>query len=146
MPAQVIQATEQLLDALRKELHECGAMLALLDRQQAVASRSGDDVLRWVTAVNAQSAAVERSRHLREMRRSELARLLAQPEDATFVVLVPQLPQTFRPAIDAVVRENEQLIARIRTRVRQNHLLIARSLEVMQHVINAFVPAPQPIP
>ena len=62
----------------------------------------------------------------------------------TFVALIPQLPPKFRPAIDAVVRENNQLITRIRQRARQNHLLISRSLELMQRVLNAFVPAGQP--
>ena len=111
-----------------------------------MAGRSSDDALHSVTAVNAQSAAVEQSRQLRETCRGELARLLAQPADVTFVALIPQLPQKFRPAIDAIVRENDQLIARIRQRAQQNHLLIARSLEVMQRVVNAFVPAGQPAP
>ena len=145
MQTQIIEATERLLDALRQELHECGAMLALLDhQQQAVIGRASDDVLQSVATVNAQTATVEQSRQLRDTRRGELARLLAQPADATFAALVPQLPQKFRPAIEAIVRENNQLITRIRQRARQNHLLIVRSLELMQRVVNAFVPAGQP--
>jgi flagellar biosynthesis/type III secretory pathway chaperone len=145
MQTQINQAAERLLEGLRSELQEYGAMLALLDQQQqAVVTRAADDVLQSVNVVNAQTAVIEQARELRETRRREAAALLAQPAEVTFADLTPRLPQKFHAAINALVRENNQLLIRVRQRARQNHLLITRSLELMQRVLNAFVPAAQP--
>ena len=145
MEARITEAGERLLEALRHELHQYGEMLSLLDQQQqAVMGRAADDVLKSVTTVNEQTAAVEQARQARESRRGEIVLLLAQPADATILQIVPRLPQKYRPAIEALVRENNELLTRVRQRARQNHLLMTRSLELMQRVLNAFVPASPP--
>jgi flagellar biosynthesis/type III secretory pathway chaperone len=145
METRITEGGERLLEALRHELHQYGEMLSLLDRQQqAVMGRAADDVLKSVTAVNEQTTAVEQARQVREARRADVAVLLAQPADATILQIVERLPQKYRPAIEALVRENNELLTRVRQRARQNHLLMTRSLELMQRVLNAFVPAAAP--
>jgi predicted DNA-binding transcriptional regulator YafY len=40
--------------------------------------------------------------------------------------------------VKALVNENNQLLGRVRQRAQQNHLLLSRSVEMMQRFINAF--------
>ena len=142
METRVLSAAERLLEALRAELQEYGGLLASLDQQQqAVIGRAGDDVLQSVGAVNDRAVAVERARQTRQGCSEELAQLLGQPADADLASITAHLPQKFRPAVQALVRENNQLLVRVRQRARQNHLLISRSMELMQRVLNAFVPS-----
>jgi flagellar biosynthesis/type III secretory pathway chaperone len=46
--------------------------------------------------------------------------------------------------VEALVRENNELLIRVQQRARQNHLLLSRSLELMQQFIHALVPASLP--
>ena len=143
--ARLIELADGVIAALRHELHEYGAMLALLDaQQQAVIGRAGDEVLQSVTRINEQTQMVERARGARESCRRELAVLICKPEGTTFTQMIPLLPEKFRGAVQALIRENNDLLTRVRQRARQNHLLISRSLELMQRVLTAFTPATSP--
>ena len=48
------------------------------------------------------------------------------------------MPEAYRPLVSALVEENNQLLARVRQRARQNHILLSRSLELMEKFINSF--------
>jgi len=61
-------------------------------------------------------------------------------EDITFASLVPQLPPDYRPLVGALVEENNHLLVRVQQRARQNHLLLSRSLEMMQSFLNTLMP------
>jgi len=122
-------------------------MLSRLDSQQeSLIARAADDVVSSVTRINDQLAAVQRAREAREEQQAELATLINGAEESpAFSELVPQLPEKFRPAVEALVRENNELLVRVQQRVRQNHLLLSRSLELMQQLIQALVPNVQPL-
>ena len=137
----MIDALNELIDALRNELKQYGEMLALLDSQQElVTNRSPDDLLRVVGDINAQSGVIQAGRQRRERSQQQLVAKLGLAEDAPFTILVPALPAEYRPLIKALVDENNELLVRVRQRARQNHLLLSRSLDLMQRFIATLLP------
>ena len=147
-PADVLRMKliQQLLDHLRTELHEYGEMLALLELQQErVMARSADDVLQSVALINAQMERVQQARRRREDCQRELACAVGGTPDAPCGELLPRLPESHQPAVAALVRENNLLLKRIQQRARQNHVLLSRSVELMQRFIAALIPAHPPV-
>lgn len=132
---------QNLVEALREELKEYGEMLALLDQQQdLVMRRQAQDLVLSTSAVNAQAETIAAARNEREQRQRQLARQLGLPEDAPFAALVPQLPPDYRPLVNALVQENNELLTRVQQRARQNHLLLSRVVELMQRFITSLFP------
>jgi flagellar biosynthesis/type III secretory pathway chaperone len=134
-----------LIEALREELKQYGEMLALLDQQQQlVVHRQVAALPDHVNCVNAQAGVLAAARQEREQRQRHLARLLALPETTNFTILIPQLPADYRPLVDALVRENNELLVRVQQRARQNHLLLSHCVELMQQLINSIFPGVSP--
>jgi len=130
-----------LIAALRQELEQYGEMLALLEcQQQQVAARNADGVYQSIGPIKLQAAAIQNARDRRTERCAELAQSLHRPKDATFAELMPLLPEDCRPLLHALVEENNELLVRVRQRVRQNHLRLSRSIELMQSLINSLCP------
>ena len=127
-----------LIEALREELKEYGEMLALLDQEQTmVMTRQTQDLLQCVTAINAQSETVAAARREREQHQRHVARQLGLNEEAALTDLVPHLPAEYRPLLQALVQENNELLVRVRQRARQNHLLLNRVVELMQRFLGS---------
>jgi flagellar biosynthesis/type III secretory pathway chaperone len=134
-----------LIEALREELKQYGEMLALLDQQQhLVMHRQVADLPENVTSVNAQAGVIAAARQEREQRQRHLARLLELPENAGFKILIPLLPADYRPLVDALVQENNELLVRVQQRARTNHLLLSHCVELMQQLINSIFPGVSP--
>ena len=142
----VLNRLPRLLDLLRHELRQYGEMLALLDQQQEfVMARSAEEVLRSVNAINLQMGQIQTARQERESCQREIAGALRVEGDPEFRNLVPHLPEAYRPAIEALVRENNELLVRVQQRARQNHLLLSRSVELMQRFVSSLLPASPPV-
>lgn len=134
-----------LIEALREELKQYGEMLALLDhQQQLVMQRLVAELPDNVNCVNTQAGVIAAARQEREQRQRHMARLLEQPETSGFTVLIPLLPADYRPLVDALVRENNELLVRVQQRARQNHLLLSHCVELMQQLINSIFPNVSP--
>lgn len=130
---------QNFVESLREELKHYGELLALLEVQQTqVVRRLTDELLVTVSAVNAQGAAIQVARREREQRQREFARSLGLPDDARIADLMAAMPEACRPLVWALVDENNQLLGRVRQRARQNHVLLSRSVELMQQFINSF--------
>lgn len=141
----MIASIHQLISALREELQNYGEMLALLDRQQSsIMTRAAQEVFQSISLIKAQSEAIQSARALREECRRLAAQEAAQPADAPFSELIPIFPAEYQPLLQALVDENNHLLVRVRQRARQNHLLLHRSVELMQGVINTLFPARPP--
>ena len=137
----MIDSIIKLVSALREELSEYGEMLALLDRQQQqVVARAADEVFQIIGLIKCQGAAIQVARSRREECRAELAQNLQRSEEAAFADLIPLMPADYQPLVRALVDENNELLVRVRQRARQNHLLLSRSLELMQGLINTLFP------
>jgi flagellar biosynthesis/type III secretory pathway chaperone len=135
---------EPLIAALRDELQHYGEMLALLDRQQEqVKARSADEIFQSISLIQAQAVSIQAARQHREQCRGAAALACRQPENAPFTNLIPHLPPDYRPLLCALVDENNQLLGRVRQRARQNHVLLRRSVELMQELLHTLFPARQ---
>jgi len=133
---------QNLIGSLREELQQYGEMLALLDRQhQFIMVRDAAEVFQSAGSVQGQAAVIKEARAEREKRRARLAETLRQSESADFATIIPLLPPDYRPLVRALVDENNELLVRVRQRARQNHLLLSRSLELMQGLLNALMPS-----
>jgi hypothetical protein len=137
----MIESLQNLIGALRRELQEYGEMLALLDRQQQlVVARAAEEVFQSISLIQAQGSVIQVARSDREACHLKVARELRQEESITFALLLPQLPADYRPLVQALVEENNHLLTRVQRRARQNHLLLSRSLEMMQDFMNTLMP------
>ena len=136
---------QNLIDALREELKEYGEMLALLDQQQEkVMRRQVQDLLQCVAAINVQADTIAAARRERQQHQRHIALRLDLPEDAGFATLATRFPPEYRPLIQALVQENNELLVRIQQRARQNHLLLSRVVELMQRFLSTLFPGTQP--
>ena len=134
-----------LIESLREELKQYGEMLALLDQQQTlVMRRQTGDLPQSVVVVNAQVEIIAAARSEREQFQRNLARELQLPEAAGFNDITPLLPADYRPLVQALVDENNELLARVQQRARQNHLMLSHALELMQQLINSMFPGAAP--
>ncbi len=134
-----------LIEALREELKQYGEMLALLDQQQdLVMHRQTHDLLSNVATINEQTGVIAVARHEREQRQRHLARRIELPEEAGLAALTQKLPADYRPLVQALMQENNELLVRVQQRARQNHLLLNHAVELMQQLINSIVPGAKP--
>lgn len=133
---------EQLVAALRNELQHYGELLALFEAQQEhLVRRDADQVLGSVARINALTSVVQDARRDRVHRLQDLAESLSVPPDGQLTTLLPALPGSRRAQIQALMTENNRLLARIQTRARQNHSMLSHSLEHMNRFIHALVGA-----
>jgi flagellar biosynthesis/type III secretory pathway chaperone len=138
----MIEHIKNLIDTMREELQEYGEMLRLLDRQhQFIMARDSEEVFQSIGPIQNQGCAIKNARARREERRGDLALGLDQSEDSCFSALIPLLPPDYRPLIRALVDENNELLLRVRQRARQNHLLLSRSVELMQGLLDTLLPS-----
>jgi hypothetical protein len=136
---------EKLIQALREELQQYGEMLAQLDAQQEqILRRAVDDLPVSYAEISAQGEVIRAAREAREEMRREIARGLRIEAGSHFQEIIPLLPADYRPLLSALVDENNRLLIRIHQRVRQNHMLLMRSVELMVNFMSGLVPNAQP--
>ena len=137
----MIATLQHLIEALRNELQQYGEMLALLDHQQELVRLEGTDgILHSISAIDVQSAAIQAARANRQLSQRNLAEKLNQAPESAFAQIMPLVPEHYRPLVTALVQENNELVQRVRQRAQQNHLLLRRSVEMMQRFITTLFP------
>lgn len=130
-----------LIAALREELSQYGEMLALLDaEQEQVVTRGSMELLQTVEAINRQGDVIRRARIRREECQRQVAELLGLDGRSGFEELRQKLPANHAILVAALVEENNELLIRVRQRARQNHVLLNRSMELMQKLIGTLLP------
>jgi flagellar biosynthesis/type III secretory pathway chaperone len=137
----MIEPLKQLIAALREELQSYGEMLALLDQQQHwVFARAADELFQSIGSIQDHALILQEARTRRDDCRRSVAQGFVLPEDTAFATLIPQFPAEYRPLVQALVQENNELLVRVQQRARQNHLLLSRSVELMQRLIATLLP------
>jgi len=132
----------ELVAALREELKHYGEMLALLDQQeQAVQRPTANRSFQTTAALQQQAESILEARRVRENRRRALARELRQDETATILQLMPLLPPQFRPLLQSLVEENNDLFQSVQRAARENQALLNRSAESMARFLKLLFPA-----
>jgi flagellar biosynthesis/type III secretory pathway chaperone len=133
---------ERLIETLREELTQYGELLALLEQQQdLIVNRSAEGLLENLGAINAQVPIVATARQKRDQLRKELAGALSQSTTISFRQLIGLTPKDYQPLLEALVQEINDLLMRSQQRLRQNHLLLSRSLDLMQQMIFSLFPS-----
>lgn len=141
----MLESLKKLIEALRDELQNYGEMLVLLDRQQEyLMTRAANEVSQSISLVQTQGSAIQAARQHREDCRRQVAAEAGQSDQTSFAELIPLLPADYQPLLKALVDENNELLFRVRRRARQNHLMLKRSVELMQQVLNSLSPSNQP--
>lgn len=132
----------ELIAALREELKQYGGMLALLDHPgptPALASARGP--FPGASALQLQAEAILEARRARESRRRALARELRQDETATIPQLMPLVPPQFRPLLQSLIEENDDLFHSVQRAVREHQVVLNRSAESMERFLQMLFPA-----
>lgn len=130
-----------LINSLREELQHYGEMLAQLDQQQElIIQRATDRLVECSSGLDSQALVVEEARQRRGERQRELGRVLGLNAEAPVSEIVAALEEDYRPLLLALVEENNALLVRVRQRSRQNHLLLLRSLQFMNHLVSLLAP------
>ena len=133
---------ESLIATLREELTQYGELLSLLEQQQdLIVSRSAEGLLENLGAINAQVPVVAAARQHRDQLRKDLASAMGQPTTFSFRQLLTLIPSEYKPLLEALVEEINDLLIRSQQRLRQNHLLLSRSLDLMQQMIFSLFPS-----
>lgn len=130
-----------LIESLREELKQYGEMLAVMEQQQdCVVQRQIPDLFQNISQIHLQADVIAAVRRERGQRQRNLARQLGLAEEAPFGDLLPRVAADYRPLLQALVQENNELLARIQQRARHNHLLLSHAVEMTQQLIDAIVP------
>ena len=131
-----------LVNALREELTQYGEVLALMQEQQElIINRAANDLLINLNCVNEQMERVSNARDQREICRRQLVTALGGAEDTTFRQMTQMLPPEVQPLLDALVQEINHLLHNIQRWLKQNHLLLKRSLDLMQSIMKNMFPS-----
>jgi flagellar biosynthesis/type III secretory pathway chaperone len=137
--------TEQITNlenALRRELQQYAEMVALLERQQQqIGARQADEVFQSIAPVKRQGLLIRQARQHREECRAQLAQSLQQAKGSSLAALISLLPAESQDVLSSLVRQNNDLLLRVRQRARQNHLRLSRSIELIQGLINSIFPS-----
>jgi len=133
---------DRLVCLLRDELLQHGELLALLERQQECGQqRRIEDILPATEALEVQCQTLHQSQQQRSEWQAEVARRTGLDHNTPLTDLIPALSADYRPVLEAFVAELEETCERTLHRLRQNHQLLNRSLEVMVRLLHAFGPA-----
>jgi len=131
-----------LITALREELTQYGEILALMqEQQQFIINRSANELLLNLNEVNEQLEKVAFARAEREACRRALMATLDGSEETTFRQMTEMLPSEVQPLLSALVEEINQLLQRIQKWLRQNHMLLKRSLDLMKQIMQGMFPS-----
>ncbi len=133
---------KSLITALREELTQYGEVLALMqEQQQFIINRSANELLLNLNAVNEQMEKVSVARNHREACRRALVATLGATEETTFRQMTEMLSPEVQPLLNALVEEINQLLQHIQKWLRQNHMLLSRSLDLMKQIMKGMFPS-----
>ena len=131
-----------LIAILREELTQYGEVLALMQEQQElIINRAANELLINLNTVNSQMEQVAQVRQQRELARQQLVNSLGGTEETTFQQMTEMLPAEVQPLIDALVQEINQMLQNVQKWLRQNHILLKRSLDLMQTIMKNMFPS-----
>ena len=139
------ESIQDLIEALRYEMQQYGEMLARLDQQQdSVLHRNSVGVLSGTAAIEEQAALIDSARVDRERACRSMAMAVGLLAASSFEEILPLLPADYRPLLRALVDENNELLVRVRNRSRQNHLLLTRTVDLMQRMLGSLFSVKMP--
>ena len=132
---------DKLVGNLREELIQYGELLSLLEQQQEmIVNRSADGLMQNLTSIHAQMAEIAKARSCREQCREDAPELHGLDGELPIKEMYSSFPVEYQSLVQALVDEVNELLIKANQRLRQNHLLLSRSLEFMQKLIQSLFP------
>ena len=139
------EETQALIDALREELQEYGALLHLLkDQQQCLVRRQPDEVLALSGSIDKHLPVVTGARHRRQEELQFLAgkRAIADEKGPIRLAdLLPYFPASIAPMIRGLVEEINRLVTQVGRFAHQNQMLLVRAVESTQAALQVVQPS-----
>ena len=132
---------EPLVDALRAELEEYGALFNHLTRQQEeIFARRVDAVLEINGDIDGQTGVIASARERRDGIMADLSTKAGLPAESRLSAMLESFPDFVQPLLEALVRDINLMINRTRRKARQNHILLARAVELTQETLRLLQP------
>lgn len=130
-----------IAESLRDEIAGFGGLLNLFEQQQQrLFARDTDGVLRLSSEIEEHTRLMQEQRSRREQIVADFAVAHDQPARATLRSLLPFFAAEARPLLEALIAEVNVLIHRVRRMTRQNHTLLARTIESQQELMRSLRP------
>jgi len=130
-----------IAESLRNEIAGFGGLLNLFEQQQVcIFARDTEGMLRLTGEIENHTREMTGHRQARERLVAEFALTHNQPVTSTLRSLLPFIAADARPLIEALISEVNVLIHRVRRLTRQNHTLLARSVETHQEIMRTLRP------
>jgi flagellar biosynthesis/type III secretory pathway chaperone len=130
-----------IVDLLRQELAGYGELHNLFERQQQhLFARNPEAVLRLGGDIDQQAGQLQATRRQRESLVADFATRHGQPATVTLRALLPLFDAEVRPLLDALIREVNVLIHRVRRVARHNQTLLAHVVESHQQMLRVLQP------
>lgn len=134
-------ASDKLATALRSEIEEYGSLLALFEEQQRMLfARQPARVLELSAEIEAETARLVEVRKHREQLVTDFALSAGRPAASTLRSVLGLLEREAQPLFEALVREINVLVLRVRQVSRQNRLLLQRAIQSHQDLIRTLEP------
>lgn len=132
---------QQIADSLRAELADYGGLLHVMETQQrSLFDRDANTVLRCSGEIEELMRTAADSRRRREQTVATFATERGQPAASTLRSLLSLIEADARPLLEALIKEVNLLIHRVRRTSRHNHSLLARAVEVHQETLQQLRP------
>ena len=132
---------QQLVDALRAELQEYGAVRNILDQQQkAIFARDAERVGELALTLNQQIEVSSKFRREREVLMRQIAEVNNLPLHTPLAQMRKIFPEAAQPLLQALARELIEMLNTLRRRSRQNQTLLARTCEIMEKTLQLMRP------
>jgi flagellar biosynthesis/type III secretory pathway chaperone len=130
-----------IAESLRTEIAGFGGLLNLFEQQQhSLFARDTEAVLRLSGEIEAHTRLMAEHRQSREQIVAAFALSCSQPAKSTLRSLLPFIAAEARPLLEALIGEVNVLIHRVRRLTKQNHLLLARTVESHQEMLRTLRP------
>lgn len=132
---------QTIAQALRDELAEYGGLLRLFEAQQgSIFERDPDAVLRFAREIEVQARSLGACRGRRECIVAAFAVAHGAPANSALRALLPAVAEEARPLLEALIKEVNVLLHRVRRTSRHNHALLARTIELHQDTLLQLQP------
>ncbi len=132
---------KSLANALRLELQEYGALLNLLNEQQGgILGRDPENLINLNLSIEKQIEMTNSMRTNRVKITGALALDEERPQSTPIGDLLDDLPDSVRPLLEALIDDIRAILDKLRTRARQNQMLLSRARELTEDILQTLQP------
>ena len=128
-------------DFHKGDVADAEKLMAMLEQQQQlVIERNAEGIQAIAEKIDHESTILEQCKASREGIQKTIAKDLGLANDNDFQKIVPKLPDDYQPLVKALIEENNHSVMRIGRIAKQNHVLLSRSIEMVNSLIRNICP------